>query len=463
MEKTTEQKPATNGEHIELDGTQNFVVIKDVRISSKEVFEYLSRFETAERREDELKRVIEVGVAVLQKVELVSDTDYFDRRVEGLNSRFQQKIDELQTSVLQVVEKNFDPAEAKSYTRQLNEFFLQQRRELQTAVQDAAQKIQEQKEGLEALIGESFDAESKESHLGKLIERINAFETDIQNRFDPNIKSSITAKLGDQLASFISDSGTLGKILDERFSVTNPASPLMKFKEEIRKDINDLRVEIASQRSAVEAKEQAVQNSPAKGYVFEDAVFDALQTIAKPFGDIATDVSKMVGDAKRKAGDFTYDVTSLNKRIVVEARNKALTSIPNAIKDLEDGMQNRAAEFGIYVVESEDQLQKQVGTWNEYPDNKIITHAGLLEVAIKYARGKLATEQPDTKVINANAIRQNLTKISDALKKLTSIKTQVTTIRGSSEKIEQLASDVQSEIKSYVAIIDEELSKGANE
>jgi cell division protein ZapA (FtsZ GTPase activity inhibitor) len=452
--------PEENGSlNVVLSETHRTVLIKDLKITSNEVFEFLSGIASGEQREEELKRAIEVGVTVLQKVNIVSEADYFDKRIEQLGSKFNNKIDELQESVLATVEKNFDPAESKSYTRQINDFFEQQRRELQSVVRDAAASISKEKVELGKLIESSFDADDKGSHLSKLIERISTFEKEIEQKFDPGVRSSVISKLNDKLESIFSDSGTLSKILDERLSVGNPNSPLVKFKEDIRKEIVGLREELARQTSALETKEEAMQKSPEKGYAFEDVVFDLLQTVAKQDADIVADVSTEQGETKRKSGDFTYDVSKLSKRIVIEAKSRNITSVKNAITSLNESMQNRGAEYGIFVVESEDQLQKQIGIWNEYPDNKIITHSALLEVAVKVAKARLALEQAESIDVNVNEIRIYLGKVIDTLKKLSTIKKQVTAIKGSGDSIEKNADEIQSEIKEYVGMIDSELSK----
>jgi len=461
MQTTKIDLPSTNGIHVELNNEKRHVVIKDFRITSNDVFDFFSRFSTGQQMEEELRRAIEIGVSVIQKVQLVSDTDYFEKRIEQLNSRFETNLEELQTSVLQMVEKSFDPAEAKSYTRQLNDFFSQQKRELQSAVKDAADKMSSEKGELEKLINNSFDADNKQSHLGKLVERIDSFETDIEQKFDPNVKTSITSKLNEKLEAIFADSGSLSKILDRHLSVINPESPLVKFKEEIKKEVSDLRLELAKNTQALQTREEVIQKSPEKGYEFEDYVYDLLQGLARIEGDIVSDVSKEQGETKRKSGDFTYDVSKLNKRIVIEARSRTITSVKSAITDLQSSKENRSAEYGIYLVENEDQLQKQIGIWNEYPDGSIITHAGLLEVAIKVAKARMALDQSDGVDLNINEVRVNLSKIIDSLKKLSTIKRQVTSIRGSSDEIETNATSLQTEIQTLAKMIEAELAKAA--
>ena len=459
MEPTNSNLPATNGVYVELNNEKRLVIIKDFRITSNDVFDFLSRFSTTQQMEEELRRAIEIGVSVIQKVQLVSDTDYFEKRIEQLNSRFETNLEELQTSVLQMVEKSFDPAEAKSYTRQLNDFFSQQKRELQSAVKDAADKMSSEKGELEKLINNSFDADNKQSHLGKLVERIDSFEADIEQKFDPNVKTSITSKLNENLEAIFADSGSLSKILDRHLSVINPESPLVKFKDEIKKEVADLRIELAKNTQALQTREEVIQKSPEKGYEFEDYVYDLLQGLARIEGDIVSDVSKEQGETKRKSGDFTYDVSKLNKRIVIEARSRSITSVKSAITDLQSSKENRSAEYGIYLVENEDQLQKQIGIWNEYPDGSIITHAGLLEVAIKVAKARMALEAPDSVSLDINNVRTNLNKILETLKKLSSIKKQATLIRTSSTDIDNFASEISSEIQGLTKLIDGEISK----
>ena len=229
--QTGATKPSGNGSRLELLTDEKVVLVRDLKVASNDVYEFLSRFETSAQREEEFKRALEVGASVLQKVQLVSNADYFDKRVEQLGARFEATIDQLQKAVLENVAKSFDPAEGKSYTRQLNDFFLQQRRELQGAVRDAAESIGKKKEELENLIDANFDTDDRESHLGKLATHIDAFEKEIEQKFDPNVRTSFISKLNDRLEEIFSDQGTLAKMLDQRLSVDNAQSPLVRFKE----------------------------------------------------------------------------------------------------------------------------------------------------------------------------------------------------------------------------------------
>jgi tetratricopeptide (TPR) repeat protein len=457
--QTVTTKPNDNGFSLELMTDQRVVLVKELKVASNDVYEFLSRFETSAQREEEFKRALEVGASVLQKVQLVSNVDYFDKRVEQLGARFEANIDQLQKAVLENVAKSFDPAEGKSYTRQLNEFFLQQRRELQGTVREAAESIGKQKEQLENLIDASFDASDRESHLGKLAVRIETFEKEIGQKFDPNVRTSFISGLNDGLERIFSENGTLAKLLDQRLSVENAQSPLVRFKEEIRKEVESVKTELAKYTSALEAKEEVIQKSPEKGYVFEDAVDSALQTIARSYGDIVTFVGEQHGETKGKAGDFVYEDSKLSKKIVIEARSRNITSLSTAIADLRKSMANRGVDYGVYLVENENQLQKQIGIWNEYPDGKIITHAALLEVAIKVAKARLALEKSESEGVDVSAVRQNLTKILESLKKLSSIRRQVTNIKGSGVEIERLADEMQAEIQGLTRLIDDELMR----
>jgi len=452
MPNNSEMTTKSNGAHVLLSDSPRAVVIKDLRLPSTDVYDYLVAFDSSEQIEEELKRAIDVGVAVLQKVKLVSDSSYFDKKVEQLAAKFESNVDDLEKQVVEIVSKRFDPAEAKSYTRQINEFFQQQRRELQDAVKESVDNIKEQKDELEELIEGAFDADDKKSHLGKLVGRIEAFESSILQRFDPNVKTSVPSVLQAKLEG----------LLDRHLSVTDPDSPFVKFKEEVRQGLAGLREELAKYTGAVQAKEEAIQKSPEKGYIFEYVVHQMLQEIAHPHADLVTDVSKEIGETKRKSGDFLYEVSCLHKSIVVEARSKTIASVKSALSDLDSAMQNRGAEYGIYVVESDDQLQKQNGMWNEYPDNKIITHAALLEVAVKVAKARLALEQPENTSVDISTVRTNLQRILDSLKKLSSIKKEATTIRGSGDKIELLAAEIQSDIQECSKAIEHELTKGVS-
>ena len=98
--------------------------------------------------------------------------------------------------------------------------------------------------------------------------------------------------------------------------------------------------------------------STAKGRPYEEAVFEAVEAIAVAQGDDCDAVGDLRGVGGRK-GDVVVDLDGCagrpRGRIVFEAKNSK-KSRKEALAELDEAMNQRAADYGVWVVPSEDKL-----------------------------------------------------------------------------------------------------------
>ena len=87
--------------------------------------------------------------------------------------------------------------------------------------------ITEQKEEIAEKIDRSFDPDVKTSHLNKLIEIINKFQSDLNNDFDIHQEGSITHQIKDIINQNVGDDGRLIRSIEKKFSFDNPESTIV--------------------------------------------------------------------------------------------------------------------------------------------------------------------------------------------------------------------------------------------
>ena len=119
--------------------------------------------------------------------------------------------------------------------------------------------------------------------------------------------------------------------------------------------IGELQLELQKlQAEKAKAIEVAAEHdrSTAKGRPYEEAVFDAVDAIARAQGDDCDAVGDLRGAGGRK-GDVVVDLDGAagrpRGRIVFEAKNSK-KSRKEALAELDEAMNQRAADYGVWVV-----------------------------------------------------------------------------------------------------------------
>src|ERR1051325_11310880 len=113
--------------------------------------------------------------------------------------------------------------------------------------------------------------------------------------------------------------------------------------------------------------------STAKGRPYEEAVFDAVDAIARAQGDDCDAVGDLRGVGGRK-GDVVVDLDGCagrpRGRIVFEAKNSR-RSREEALAELDEAMTQRAADYAVWVVPSEDKLPARAHALREVGGDKL--------------------------------------------------------------------------------------------
>jgi hypothetical protein len=207
----------------------------------------------------------------------------------------------------------------------------------------------------------------------------------------------------------------------------------------VEKRMADLQVELQAlrdQRQKEEELGEERERGTAKGRTFEEAVYEAVESIALGLGDDCDAVGDVKG-ATGKTGDVVVAIDACNGpargRIVFEAKNSKLSK-PKALEELDAGMRQRDAEFAVLVVPDHDKLPARTQALREYNGDKLMVawdpegEGDLLTLRVAYslARARVLMKRADGDGIDAGALRAVVERTVGAMEDVRRIKQQLT-------------------------------------
>ena len=254
--------------------------------------------------------------------------------------------------------------------------------------------------------------------------------------------------------------GENGKIIKDLFDPNKEGTPLYNLRNDIRNEILALRQAIGIK----ETEKEFVKKTPLKGKNFEDRCELIIGDVARHFGDLLENTTKVQGKLQgSKKGDFVIKHAENNKKIVFEIKDTTIST--NQIqKTLEESIENRDASYGILIVKSVESLPKSIGWFQECGDNMLVCalssqqnesdvlHPEILLIAYKWARLRLLLQSFKERKVDSAFIQEKITKIQRKISELRLIKTQCTNIETASDKVRTI-------VKNLEDIIGKELSE----
>ena len=300
-------------------------------------------------------------------------------------------------------------------------------------------------------------------------ENVSYVEKAFEN-LDSNFSQKLDAAFGDkgQFSEVIKDHfGEDGQIIKELFNPNREGSPLHSLKRELDENLDQIKLKLGIDEKVKESEERGTK----KGLDFEVECESKLQWIARIHGDkleaTSTTRGKVTGSKK---GDFVLTLADIGKKIVFEMKNKSSISQNEIHKELKEAIENREADYGIFVAKNKDSLPKNVGWFNEYDRNHLICavensegdakiDGEIIHIAYKWARARLRLEVTKEKTVDASKILEKTAEIQQKIGDLRKIKLQCTNIDKSTEAIRDTAKDTEKEIKRQLEEIADSLSK----
>jgi hypothetical protein len=214
------------------------------------------------------------------------------------------------------------------------------------------------------------------------------------------------------------------------------------------------------------------ERGTAKGRTFEEAVFDAIEAIAAAQGDCAEPVGDLAeGGGKR--GDVVVSVDAATGpargRVVVEAKDRRI-SRKKALEELAEGLDQRSAQFGVWVVPSDEELPAGVRDLREVDGDKLFvvfdpedgSRVGL-EVAYKLARARVLLTRDEIEGLDPALVAERVELARRAMEDVRRIKQQLTgattAIGAAREVLDEMAVLVRSRLEEIDDAVAEALAR----
>jgi hypothetical protein len=233
---------------------------------------------------------------------------------------------------------------------------------------------------------------------------------------------------------------------------------LLEKMAELEKQMQALRLE----KEKLEEVDAERERGTAKGRSFEEAVASAVDELALAQGDVA----EAVGDLKEatgKVGDVVVAIDACNGpargRIVIEAKDSRLSS-PKALRELDQAMAERSADFAVLVVPTEDEVPAKMEPLREYNGDKLVValdpDAGslALEVGYRLARARVLMKRSDSDGIDAGAVRDAADRALAALAEERKVKQQLTGAKTSIDKAYEHVETMTARVRGLLQEID---------
>ena len=203
--------------------------------------------------------------------------------------------------------------------------------------------------------------------------------------------------------------------------------------------------------------------STAKGRPYEEGVFEAVDAIARAQGDDCDAVGDLRGVGGRK-GDVVVDLDGCagrpRGRIVFEAKNSR-KSRKEALAELDEAMNQRAADYAVWVVPSEDKLPARAPALREIGGDKLFVvydpEEGsrlALEVAYSLARARVVMAKGGADGLDATALRAEVERATVAMEDVRKIKSQLTSAVHQIEDARAVVDAMAERVRGHLGQID---------
>jgi uncharacterized small protein (DUF1192 family) len=230
--------------------------------------------------------------------------------------------------------------------------------------------------------------------------------------------------------------------------------------------IAELQLEVQKlQAERAKALEVAAEHerSTAKGRPYEEAVADAVDAIAQAQGDDCDAVGDLRGLGGRK-GDVVVDLDGRagwpRGRIVFEAKNSR-KSRNEALAELDEAMNQRGADYAVWVVPSEDKLPARALELREINGDKMFVVYDpearsrlALNVAYSLARARVLMGRGGAEGLDASALRAEIERATVAMEDVRRIKSQLTSAAGQIEDVRKIVEGMAERVRGHLAQID---------
>jgi hypothetical protein len=312
----------------------------------------------------------------------------------------------------------------------------------------------------------------------------------LERHFGADSSSAVQHQVRAAVAELLNESR---EKLFRQFSSADESNPLATFQKaavaairqssdqqhahlrEMNGRIGELQLEVQKlQAEKAKATEVAAEHdrSTAKGRPYEEAVYEAIDAIASGQGDDCDAVGDLRGAGGRK-GDVVVDLDGCSGRprgrIVFEAKNSR-RSRNEALAELDEAMNQRAADYAVWVVPSDDKLPARAPALREINGDKLFVvydpEEGsrlALEVAYSLARARVVMAKGGADGLDASALRAEVERAMVAMEDVRRIKSQLTSAANQIEDVRTIVDGMAERVRGHLAQIDAMVAEAAED
>ncbi len=242
----------------------------------------------------------------------------------------------------------------------------------------------------------------------------------------------------------------------------------------LNEQISAMKVELRSLRDEKEKLQEVAaerERSAAKGRPYEEAVCEAIDAIARAQGDDCDAVGDVRGAGGRK-GDVLVDIDGCGGRprgrIVFEAKNSHRPR-KQALAELDAALAQRDADYGVWVVPSQDLLPSKGHQLREINGDKLFVVYNPeedsrlnLEVAYSLARARVLMAKADGEGVDGGALSSEVERALGALDDVRRIKSQLTAAAKGIDEARGIVETMAETVRGHLRRIDELVAAAAS-
>jgi uncharacterized protein DUF2130 len=319
-----------------------------------------------------------------------------------------------------------------------------------------------------------------EGHVARLLEKHFGDEssTAVQHRMRAVMTELATQMREDMRKQLTSDTESNPIVAIQKASlqvVRDTANQQAASLQVMNQRLEAMRLEVASLKAEkeklVEVAAEADRGT-AKGRTYEEAVFDALDAVASGQGDDCDAVGDVKGVGGKK-GDVVVAIDACagpaRGRIVFEAKNSKLSK-KQALADLDDAMATRDADYGIFVVPTEDKLPAKTPELREFNGNKLFVvfdpeegSRTALELAYKLARARVLMARSEAAGVDTSAIATEVERALGSMEDVRRVKSQLSQAKTSIDQATAIVEGLATNVRGHLTQIDGLLREAAED
>jgi hypothetical protein len=292
-----------------------------------------------------------------------------------------------------------------------------------------------------------------DGRLSRLLEQRLGPSSEFGKMLDPNNKKGLIAAIEMKVNELVE--AKLDPVLKE-LTLDGDESAMSRLRNMLEQFFGRLSRELGIQ----DGKSSEAQRGHAKGLDFESDLYQRVAAWGRELGDETDFVRGTPGVLKRKLGDHLVTLGKATgapgRKIVIEAKDQPL-KLRDAIRELQEAKENRAADCGIFVFakgceppEIGDFLKVGEDFYCTADKNCLDDHGPLpfIEAAIKIARVQsvLAVRREQEGTLDLDRIEQNISAAFAWLDRLSEMTTKARTIQSSGQFIEKTAIEMKADL-----------------